>query len=93
MIRGFRHKGLRRLFERGDGRGVSQDQVKRLRRILVLLDTADSLDDVERFPGMRLHPLTGDLKELWSLSVTGNWRVVFRFENGHADDVDLVDYH
>jgi len=93
MIRSFRHKGLRRLYDTGDTRGVSQDQAKRLRRLLFLLDNAGTLDDLDALPGMRLHPLTGDLKGLWSLSVSGNWRLVFRFEDGEAFDVDLVDYH
>ena len=93
MIRSFRHKGLRRLYDTGDTRGVSQDQAKRLRRLLFLLDNAGTLDDLDALPGMRLHPLTGDLKGLWSLSVSGNWRLVFRFEDGEAIDVDLVDYH
>lgn len=93
MIATIRHKGLRRLYERGETRGVSGDQIKRLRRILILLDNAASLDDLDAMPGMRLHPKTGDLKGMWSLSVTGNWRVVFRFDDGDVNDVDLLDYH
>lgn len=93
MIVSFRHRGLRRLYETGDTRGVQPDQAKRIRRILTTLDAAITLDDVSLLPGMRLHALRGDYAGFWSLSVNGNWRIVFRFEAGRAADVDLVDYH
>jgi proteic killer suppression protein len=92
-IRSFRHKGLQELYATGRTRGVRADQVKRLRRALTALDTAATLDDMKTFPGWRLHPLTGDHKGFWSISVTGNWRLIFRFEAGEAFDLDLVDYH
>ncbi len=91
MIRSFRHKGLRRLYERGDHRGVSTEIVPKLRVILADLDAADVAKDLGR-PGYGLHPLKGDLKGFWSVKVTGNWRVIFRFD-GEPWDVDLVDYH
>jgi len=92
-IKSFRHKGLREFFEAGRSRGLRADQTKRLRRLLTALDTAAGIDDMNLFPGWRLHPLTGDRKGFWSVSVTGNWRLIFRFEDGEARDLDLVDYH
>jgi proteic killer suppression protein len=92
-IRSFRHKGLRELFEDGRSRGIRADQAKRLRRLLTALNTAAVIDDMNAYPGWRLHPLTGALKGFWSISVTGNWRLIFRFEDGDAFDLDLVDYH
>lgn len=92
MIESFRHKGLRALFERDDRRKVRADQARRLATILSALDVAETLDDLNR-PSFRLHPLKGDYAGHWSVWVNGNWRVVFRFENGHVLDVDLVDYH
>lgn len=64
----------------------------RVEEILSILDAAESIEELD-IPGYRLHPLTGNLKGLWSIRVTGNWRIVFRFENGEASDVDLIDYH
>jgi proteic killer suppression protein len=92
MIRGFRHRGLRRLHERGDAAGVHATHRKRIVRILGYLDMARIPRDMD-FPGLRLHPLTGNLDGFWSVSISGNWRIVFRFEGGHVADVDLVDYH
>ena len=88
----FKHKGLRRFWESGDTRGVPGDLAKRLNRRLDDLAAAVSPDDL-RIPGYRLHPLTGGLAGHWSIRVSGNWRLVFRFEGGGAADVDLVDYH
>lgn len=93
MIVRFRHRGLRRLYESGDGRELRQDQVARIRRVLAVLDRARRVDDVNQLPGMRLHPLKGDRAGFWSISISGNWRIVFRFMEGDASDVDLVDYH
>lgn len=92
MIPTFRHKGLRDLFERGDTRGVSQAQVKRLRATLARLEAARTAEDMN-LPGLRLHALKGELRGLWSVTVSGNWRLVFRFDDGDAYDVDLLDYH
>lgn len=92
MIGGFRHKGLERLFVDGDARGVSADQVKRLRRILAALHASSSPAGMN-LPGWRLHPLKGELAGLWAVNVSGNWRVVFRFEGENAVDIDLIDYH
>lgn len=93
MIRSFRHKGLRRLFEDDDARGVPSEFARRLRNILTFLNAATAPEQAAPFPGLRLHPLKGDMRGMWSMSVSGNWRIVFRFENGDAYDVDLVDYH
>lgn len=92
MIRTFRHKGLKRLFEGDNPSGVRADQVKRLRDVLVHLDLARHPTDLD-LPGYRLHPLRGELKGHWSVTISGNWRILFRFEAGDAFDVDLVDYH
>jgi proteic killer suppression protein len=91
MIRSFRHKGLRRLFEAGDTRAVPPDLARKLRNILTFLNVAASPEEAAPFPGLRLHQLKGDMKGMWSITVSGNWRVIFRFED--ADDVDFVDYH
>lgn len=93
VIRYIKHKGLRRLYESGDSRGVRAAFVDKLRDMLFALDSAQTIDEVETVPGWKLHPLRGDLKGLWSISVSGNWRLTFRFENGDAFDLDLVDYH
>lgn len=93
MISSIRHKGLKRLHDTADPRELRQDQVKRIRRILGILDTAVRIEDVDQLPGLRLHPLKGNYAGFWSVAVSGNWRIVFRFEDGEALDVDLVDYH
>ncbi len=92
MIRTFRHKGLKRLFESDNPSGVRADQVKRLRDVLAHLDLARHPSDLD-LPGYRLHPLRGELKGNRSVTISGNWRIIFRFEEGDAFDVDLVDYH
>ena len=92
MILRFRHKGLERLFASGDTRGVSAHQAKRLRRLLTSLSTAASPLNMN-IAGYRLHQLAGERKGQWAVSVSGNWRLVFRFEGENATDVDLVDYH
>ena len=92
MIRSFRDKALRRYFETGDRRGLDADQVNKIWRILTTLDAATEIDAVN-LHSFRLHPLLGDLKGYWSVWVTGNWRIIFRFEDGDAYDVEVVDYH
>ena len=92
MIRNFRHKALAALYHEDKTKGINQAHVKRLRQILALLDSAISLDDMNA-PGLRLHSLKGDLAGHYAVSVSGNWRVIFRFEAGEALDVDYVDYH
>lgn len=86
------HAGLRRIYERDDARGVNPNHVLRIRRILAELDDAQKPQDLD-WPGFRLHPLTGDLRGFWSVRVSGNWRIVFRFVDKEPVDVNLVDYH
>jgi len=92
MIQSFRHKGLKRLFERGETKGIRADQLEKIENILFVLSRARKPEDTD-LPGFHLHPLKGDMKGLWAVTVRANWRVTFRFEEGEACDVDLVDYH
>jgi proteic killer suppression protein len=92
-IRSFRHKGLRRLFEEDEARGLPAGLVRRLRDQLLAIDAAASIGEIGLFPGWRLHRLKGDYAGYWSLTVSGNWRLIFRFDSGDAVDLDLVDYH
>ena len=92
MIRSIRHKGLKRLYEDDDPRGVIREHAVKLRDILARLDAAGTVSDMG-LPGFRLHPLKGDLKGFWAVTVRANWRVIFRFAEGEALDVDYVDYH
>ena len=93
MIGTVRHKALRRLIEEGDGRGLPPEMFNRLKRMLTTLHAADDLKFLENFAGWRLHPLKGDLSGYWSLSVSGNWRLIFKWQDGTANELDLVDYH
>lgn len=92
MIRNFRHKGLARYFERSETKGLQAAHVPRIDRILDLLDTAEHSEDMD-IPGLGLHPLKGDRKGCWAVSVSGNWRITFAFDDGDAVDIDLEDYH
>lgn len=92
MIGSFRHKGLKLLYEKGDRRRVRADHVDKIERILARLDESTEPGNMN-LPGYRLHPLKGEFGGFWSVSVSGNWRIVFRFEGVNARDVDLVDYH
>ncbi len=92
MIRSIRHKGLKRLYEDDDSRGVIREHTGKLRDILARLDAAGTLGDLD-VPGLRLHPLKGELKGFWAITVRANWRVIFRFAEGDVLDLDYVDYH
>jgi proteic killer suppression protein len=92
MIRSFRHRGLKRFYERDDASQIHAVYRKKVARILADLDSARMPQDMD-FPGLRLHPLTGDLKGFWSVIVSANWRIIFRFDDANVVDVDLVDYH
>ena len=92
-IRTFRHKGLKRLFEDGNAKGVLPSLADKIGDILAAIDAAVEIEVVSLFPGWRLHPLKGDLRDFWSITVSGNWRIIFRFEGGDAFELDLVDYH
>ena len=91
MIKTIRHKGLRRLFEDDDPRGVNPEHVEKLRDILATLHAAPDVTHMD-LPGFQLHPLKGRLKGFWAVTVRANWRVIFRFDRD-AEDVDYVDYH
>jgi len=92
MIRSLKHRGLKRLYERGERSGIRPDLLDTVEDILARLDEADA-PQAMNLPGYRLHPLKGDLQGLWSVTVRVNWRVIFRFEGGDAFDVELIDYH
>jgi toxin HigB-1 len=92
VIRSIRHRGLRLLHEKDDRRGVMAEHIVKLGDILGRLDAARSVSDMD-VPGFRLHPLKGQLKGVWAVTVRANWRVVFRFDGPNAVDVDLMDYH
>lgn len=86
----FKHRGLRDLYHSGDGRRLSPNHIARLQRILTALENATNPAEANR-PGFHLHPLKGS--DRWSVRVSANWRVVFRFVDGEAVDVDYLDYH
>ncbi len=92
MIRSIKHKGLRRLFEDDDPRGVIPEHAEKLRDMLARLNAAREVADMA-LAGFRLHPLKGALKGFWAVTVRANWRVIFRFGEGDASDVDYMDYH
>lgn len=93
MIKKFRHKGLKALYEKDDKSGVKQDQVKRLKSLLARLDASYVASDMD-LPGLGWHPLHGSLSEFHAVDVSGNWRFIFRFDkDGNTTDVDLIDYH
>ncbi|MCK0744813.1 type II toxin-antitoxin system RelE/ParE family toxin [Chromohalobacter nigrandesensis] len=92
MIRSFKHKGLAKFFKSGNTAGIQAAHAKRLRLILGRLSVASDAKDMD-LPGLRLHELTGSRKGIWSVTVSGNWRVTFRFEDGDAEIVNYEDYH
>lgn len=91
----FKHKGLKNLYEKDIAKGVPADMAPKLKRQLFAMSEADQLDDLKAFPGWRLHPLKGKMAGIWSLVVTGNWRLIFGYkeDTNEASDIDLVDYH
>lgn len=92
MIQSFRHLGLRRFYERGERGAVRPDLADRIETILLRLDITEQMEDMN-LHSFRLHPLKGELKGFWSITVNANWRIIFRLEDSHVFDVDLVDYH
>jgi toxin HigB-1 len=92
MIVSFRHKGLQKYFETGSLAGIQAVHAKRLKMQLVALETAHVVDDMD-IPGFRLHPLKGESKGRWSVTVSGNWRMTFEFIDGNAYVLDYEDYH
>ncbi len=91
-IQTFRHKGLKKFFVNGDKSGIQPTYISKISLILDLLNGATIAQDMD-FPGSNFHSLKGNLREFYSVSVTGNWRIIFKFKNGDAYEVDLVDYH
>jgi len=92
MIRSFRHRGLEAFFRTAGKAGIRPDHASKLRKQLFALDLAKSVGDMNA-PGWRLHPLTGKHKGYWSVTVNGNWRLIFRFAGADAELVDYLDYH
>ncbi len=92
MIKSFRHKGLRLLFEDDDGSKLPQEMLARIRLVLSTLHASEEIEGIN-VPAFRLHPLKGDLKGAYAITVRANWRIIFRFKDGDAFDVDFVDYH
>ena len=92
MILRFRHRGLKRLYEDDDRRGLDARHVARIERVMGRLGQASRPEHMD-LPGWRLHPLKGELAGFWSVTVTANWRIVFRFDKGDVTDVDYIDYH
>ncbi len=92
MFESFRHKGLKRLFHNGERGGLTAAHIDRIENILGLLDAATTPQDMN-LPSLRLHQLTGNFKGYWAVTVRANWRIIFRFDDGNAHDVNLIDYH
>ncbi|MFY9843803.1 MAG: type II toxin-antitoxin system RelE/ParE family toxin [Terriglobales bacterium] len=91
MIRSFKHRGLKRLYERGDRSGIRPDLIENVEDVLARLDKAET-PQAMNLPGYRLHPLKDGLKGFWSVTVRA-WRIVFRYEGVDAFDIELTDYH
>ncbi len=92
MIKSFRHKGLEDFFYDNSRKGIQAQHAQKLADILDRLDAAKEVKDMN-FPGSDLHQLKGEMKGLWSIKVSGNWRVVFTFTEGSADNINYIDYH
>ena len=92
MIKSFKHKGLAKFFKTGNTAGIQASHAKKLRLILGRLNAASEAKDMA-LPGLRLHELSGNRFGIWSVMVSGNWRLTFRFENGDAEIVNYEDYH
>jgi proteic killer suppression protein len=92
MIENFKHKGLKKFYEEDDSRKLPPEMAERIRDILTALDAALAVEELDR-PSFRLHLLKGALKGNWAVTVRANWRIIFRFANGAATNVDFIDYH
>ncbi len=92
MIKHFQHKGLERFFRRGETKGIQAQHLRRIQRILDLLDDATDPQELN-IPGMFLHSLKGDRKGQWAMTVSGNWRITFAFDGEDVIVVNLEDYH
>ena len=92
MIKSFKHKGLQKFFTSGSTAGIQSNHAPRIEERLQALHTANTIEDMN-LPGWRLHALKGDKIGLWSINVSGNWRIVFEFKDGHSYIVNYEDYH
>ena len=91
MLKTIRHKGLKKFYDKGDLSKIQPQQARKLRLILGLLKQAKIVTDMN-FPGSDLYPLSGKLKDFWSVKVSGNWRVIFRIENGNVSERAHISY-
>ena len=92
MIKTFSHKGLNNFFNNGDTTKIQSDHIKKLRLLMANLNAATKIENMN-LPGLGLHKLQGNMKDFWSIKINENWRLIFRFSNGDAYDVDYLDYH
>lgn len=92
MIFNFKHRGLKRFFERGETKHIVPEHHQKIADILTALDNAQVIEDMD-FATFRLHQLSGNKKRTWSVTVRANWRITFKFENGKTYDVNYEDYH
>jgi toxin HigB-1 len=92
MIENFKHKGLKRFYEKNDRSGLDSERVVKIKKILSSIEAAESPEELD-LPTFHFHPLTGDRKGFFSITIRANWRITFRFEHGNAYDVNLEDYH
>ena len=92
MIKSFKHRGLEKLFLDGSKKGIQSKHSEKLEDILDILDAAANIKDLN-FPGSALHQLKGKLKAFWDVKFAGKWRVIFKFKNGDAFEVEYIDYH
>lgn len=94
MIQSFKHKGLRLLWEQGDGSKFPADQISRIERMLQIIDTAQAVpEDFGAFQNWNIHKLSGELKDYWSVKVNKNYRIIFRFDAPNVYELDYIDYH
>lgn len=93
VIKSWKHKGLQKLYEKGDVSGVQAKDAERIKLRLLVLDEASTTDDFRLYPNFKLHPLKGDKHNLFSITVRANWRITFEFRDGDAYILNLEDYH
>ncbi len=92
MIKSFLHKGLQRFFETGSTAGIQAAHSKKIALRLQMIDEAHTIQQLDT-QALRLHQLKGNRDGIWSIRVTGNWRITFRFEDGNAYILNYEDYH
>lgn len=93
MIKSWKHKGLQKLFEKGDASGVQAKDAERIKLRLLVLDEAVTTDEFKQYPGFKFHSLKGDKQNLFAITVRANWRITFEFKDGDAYILNLEDYH